>query len=339
MSNFHRTSRPLLFLYIIFTYVIAFSLWWAYLLHSKNKLSFDEMVDIKKSSFVTSHQGTDQDFYRTAEFLKIEDKFKRQKKMVFSEGTFFIGILVIGFLFVRRSLVKELQLANRQKNFLLSITHELKSPLASIKLVLQTLLKRDLEEDVKVKFLHNSLYDAERLEGLVENILLATKFDNDSYGFVKEEIELSYLMQKLKEKFDVNQKAKHRIQYHIEEGIFMMGDKTGLTSLIVNLIENAIKYSAEETPIFVALSKEGDEAILEVKDQGFGISEEEKEKIFDKFYRVGNEETRQAKGTGLGLYIVKNIVNYHQGSIKMMNNTPVGMIFRIGMPLMIHDLK
>ena len=112
-----------------------------------------------------------------------------------------------------------------------------------------------------------------------------------------------------------------------------------MTSLIVNLIENAIKYSAEETPIFVALSKEGDEAILEVKDQGFGISEEEKEKIFDKFYRVGNEETRQAKGTGLGLYIVKNIVNYHQGSIKMMNNTPVGMIFLIRMPLMIHDLK
>ncbi len=337
MSKNYRISRPLLFLYLIFTYVIAFSLWWAYLLHSKNKLSFDELVEVKKTTFLLNQRVKETDFYLSADYLKILDKFNRQKKMIFSEGAFFIGILVIGFFLVRRSLVKELQLVNRQKNFLLSITHELKSPLASIKLVLQTLLKRDLEEDIRAKFLHNSLYDAERLEGLVENILLATKFDNDSYGFVKEEIEFSYLMQKLKEKFETNKNLKSRIQYEIEHGIFMMGDKTSLTSLIVNLIENALKYSSEDSPIEVMLLKDGDEAIFEVKDLGNGISDEEKEKIFDKFYRVGNEETRQTKGTGLGLYIVKNIVNYHGGSIKILNNTPVGTIFRISMPLMISN--
>ena len=274
MSKNYRISRPLLFLYLIFTYVIAFSLWWAYLLHSKNKLSFDELVEVKKTTFLLNQRVKETDFYLSADYLKILDKFNRQKKMIFSEGAFFIGILVIGFFLVRRSLVKELQLVNRQKNFLLSITHELKSPLASIKLVLQTLLKRDLEEDIRAKFLHNSLYDAERLEGLVENILLATKFDNDSYGFVKEEIEFSYLMQKLKEKFETNKNLKSRIQYEIEHGIFMMGDKTSLTSLIVNLIENALKYSSEDSPIEVMLLKDGDEAIFEVKDLGNGISDE-----------------------------------------------------------------
>lgn len=337
MSYPKRTSRPLIFLYIIFTYVIAFSLWWAYLLYSKNKLSFDEMVEIKKSTYIASHPNDEIKFYTTKDFLTIQNRFNRQRKMVYSEGTFFIAILIVGFIFVRRSLIKELELAARQKNFLLSITHELKSPLASIKLVLQTLLKRNLDEESKLKFLHNSLFDTERLEGLVENILLATKFDNDTYGFVKEEIEFSYLMLKLKEKFDSNLKLKSRIHYDIENDIFMMGDKTSLTSLIVNLVENAVKYSEENTAIYVTLRRQEAQAIFEVKDEGFGISELEKKKIFDKFYRIGNEETRKAKGTGLGLYIVKNIVTYHEGTIDIMNNLPNGTIFRVSLPLMLHQ--
>ena len=163
---------------------------------------------------------------------------------------------------------------------------------------------------------------------------MATKFDNDTYGFVKEEIEFSYLMLKLKEKFDSNVKLKSRIKYDIENDIFLMGDKTSLTSLIVNLVENAVKYSEDDSTIYVNLHREDDKAIFEVKDEGSGISELEKKKIFDKFYRIGNEETRRAKGTGLGLYIVKNIVTYHDGTIEIINNLPKGTIFRVILPIM-----
>ncbi|MEI6311038.1 MAG: HAMP domain-containing sensor histidine kinase [Bacteroidota bacterium] len=327
-------SKSLLFLYLIFFYVVAFSMWWAYLLYSKNELSFKEMVDLKTINYAKEHVVNTVKYTDTAEYKNISDKYNRQKKMILSEGSFFMIILFFGFLFVRRSLVKELTLSNRQKNFLLSITHELKSPLASIKLVIQTIMKRDLNEEAKKKFLHNSLYDVERLESLVENILIATKFENDTYGFVKEEIDLSYILQMVQLKFEAYNKKDIKIEFDIAPQINMMGDKIGIMSVFVNLIENALKYSPEQTTIKVSLVTQESMCVFTVADEGVGISNEEKNKIFDKFYRVGNEETRNTKGTGLGLYIVNNIVKYHGGTIKIKDNIPQGTIFIISFNLL-----
>lgn len=322
-------SKPLLFLYIIFIYVLAFSLWWAYLLYNKNELSFNEMVDLKSISYAKENHVTNEAFLQSSDYHKIWDKYNRQRKMVLSEGAFFMVILIIGFLFVRASLKKELTLADRQKNFLLSITHELKSPLASIKLVLETLLKRTLSEESKAKFLNNSLYDVERLESLIENILIATKFENDTYGFVREELDLSYLLGLLKAKYEMNTKKNIQYKFIIDEEVYIKGDKIGLTSVFVNLIENAIKYSDEDTTITIQLKKTANNCQFIISDEGVGIPNEEKQKIFDKFYRIGNEETRKAKGTGLGLYIVNNIVKYHEGSIEILDNQPKGTKFII----------
>lgn len=309
-------------------------MWWAYLLYSKNELSFKEMVDLKTINYAKEHVVNTVKYTDTAEYKNISDKYNRQKKMILSEGSFFMIILFFGFLFVRRSLVKELTLSNRQKNFLLSITHELKSPLASIKLVIQTIMKRDLNEEAKKKFLHNSLYDVERLESLVENILIATKFENDTYGFVKEEIDLSYILQMVQLKFEAYNKKDIKIEFDIAPQINMMGDKIGIMSVFVNLIENALKYSPEQTTIKVSLVTQESMCVFTVADEGVGISNEEKNKIFDKFYRVGNEETRNTKGTGLGLYIVNNIVKYHGGTIKIKDNIPQGTIFIISFNLL-----
>ena len=314
-------SRPLLFLYIIFAYVIAFSLWWAYLLYCKNELSFKEMIELKSLSYQTNSANKNKSYFLSDDYLSIQNKYERQKKMIMSEGVFFIGILMVGFIFVRRSFKKELTLANRQKNFLLSITHELKSPLASIKLVMQTLLKRNLPEESKTKFVNNSLFDIERLESLVDNILIATKFENDNYGFIKEEVDISYMLHLLKNKYEMNNKKNIHFNFQIENDIYINADKTGLTSVFVNLIDNAIKYSEENTSINITLRKEDDKCKFIIEDEGAGIPNDEKEKIFDKFYRIGNEETRKAKGTGLGLYIVNNIIKYHEGTIELKNNT------------------
>ena len=326
---FKNQSKPLLFLYIIFLYVLAFSFWWAYLLYSKNELSFQEMVDLKKITYAKDNHVNSELFLKSKEYSLIKEKYNRQRKMVISEGSFFIIILIVGFLFVRSSLKKELTLADRQKNFLLSITHELKSPLASIKLVLETLLKRQLTEDSKSKFINNSLYDVERLESLIENILIATKFENDNYGFIREELDLSYLLGLLKAKYEMNSKKNIRFDFSIDEEVYIKGDKIGLTSVFVNLIENAIKYSEEDSKVTIKLNKTQNSCTFSVFDEGVGIPNSEKQKIFDKFYRIGNEETRKAKGTGLGLYIVNNIVKYHEGSIEIKDNQPTGTIFII----------
>jgi hypothetical protein len=271
-------------------------------------------------------------FEKSEAYSKLQIKYKRQEKMIVMEGSFFIAIMIFGFFFVRRSLMKELELADRQRNFLMSITHELKSPLASIKLVQQTIQKRELAPEMRSKLVRNSLFDVERLEGLVENILLATKIENDTYGFLREEVCLSDLVMHLKERYDMVEKRNITILYDIQEDLYVTGDRNSLVSLLVNLLDNAIKYSDENSTINVSLHPQEDRIMLEVADQGHGIPEAERKRIFDKFYRIGSEETRKTKGTGLGLYIVKNIVEYHYGILSLDENKPKGTIFRISFP-------
>ena len=111
------------------------------------------------------------------------------------------------------------------------------------------------------------------------------------------------------------------------------GDKMGLVSIVTNLIENAVKYNQKENPkIVVNLNFEKNNIKFEVADNGIGISDKEKKNIFERFYRVGNEDTRRTKGTGLGLYIVRQIVKAHQGKIQVVDNQPVGTRFIVNFP-------
>ena len=110
-------------------------------------------------------------------------------------------------------------------------------------------------------------------------------------------------------------------------------DAIGFTSVITNLIENAIKYSEPDTEVRIKLHSDNSNVFLEVADNGSGIPENEKGKVFDKFYRVGNEDTRKTKGTGLGLYIVQHIVKMHNGKIEVRNNHPSGTVFEIRLPV------
>jgi two-component system, OmpR family, phosphate regulon sensor histidine kinase PhoR len=125
----------------------------------------------------------------------------------------------------------------------------------------------------------------------------------------------------------------HNIIHHIEPSVFVYGDAIAFSSLIVNLIENAEKYSPPDTSIEVRLTEKTGNALISVSDEGIGIPAEEHTKIFTKFYRVGNEDTRKTKGTGLGLYIVKHVIDLHKGKININSNQPKGTIFEMEFPL------
>ncbi len=127
--------------------------------------------------------------------------------------------------------------------------------------------------------------------------------------------------------------AKRQFTTKIEAGISFEGDPVGLTSVVTNLVENAVKYSDPGEHIKIELEKTNNNIFITVADTGQGIAERERENVFRKFYRVGNEETRSAKGTGLGLYIVKQIVEQHEGKISVIDNKPQGSVFRVEMPL------
>ena len=285
-------KRSLLIFYTILIYALAELTWWAYLL-----------VKARPSSIA----------------------------MIMAEGSVFIVIFFAGAYSLHKSLSREQKLQEQKRNFLLSVTHELKSPLASIKILLQTIQKRDLTKHQMLDFINKSLMDIERLDDMVENMLLASKIDNQSYTFPKNKFNLSVLVDSIVNRLQITkcEGTQQIIDAEIEPKIEITGDKFALTSVVTNLIENAIKYSGPCETVGVKLFTKDGKVFFEVADHGIGIADHEKHRIFDKFYRVGSEETRNTKGTGLGLYIVKEVLDKHQASIKVRDNRPAGSIFEV----------
>lgn len=253
-----------------------------------------------------------------------------RKGMIIGEGIFFLLIFIWGALRLKKLFSREHKLQQQQQNFLLAVTHELKSPLASVKLYIQTILKRELEPEQRQMFLSNSLKDIERLDDLVENVLLTTKLDNRSFNLPKEDFDLTSMIATVVDRLQKNACRTQVIKPQLEEGVVIHGDKFAITNVVNNLVENAIKYSPPCANVVVKLNTQADGRIIfSVTDHGPGIPEEEKKFIFNKFYRVGNESTRKTKGTGLGLYIVKTVLQKHNASIKVKDNTPTGSIFEV----------
>ncbi len=282
--------KPLFLFYFLFFYAVTQLVWWGVLL-----------IDIAP----------------------------HRKAMFIGEGIFFLIIFIIGAIKLKQAFDREQKVHDQQHNFMLSVTHELKSPLASIKLYIQTILKRDLTQKQREQFLKNSLKDIERLDDLVENVLIATKLDNKRGFMPKEKFNFSDTVEKIADRLQVYSCTTQTIQLDVEPNIYLEGDHFALSSVVTNLIENAIKYSPACELVLVSLKKQKDTVLFSVADLGIGVSEEEKKRIFNKFYRVGSEDTRKTKGTGLGLYIVKSVLDRHNAQIKIKNNSPTGSIFEI----------
>lgn len=319
--------------YLVILYMLIAFAWWSVLLYQKNRDAYQAKVELLAMGMAAEGKYfSDDHFYHSQSYLDLTKKYKRQEWMIFGEASVFIISLVIGIWLINRGYNKEIEIADQRRNFLLSITHELKSPIASIRLVLETFLKRKLSPEQAEKLGNNAINDSERLNELVNNLLLAAKLEA-AYQPHLEPLQLDELTEDLVEK--MNEKFPNvQIEQNIDSGIpSMNGDKMGLVSVITNLIENAIKYNTTPTPtIKVTLKEEKGALNMIFADNGIGISEKEKKKIFQRFYRVGNEDTRTTKGTGLGLYIVDQIVKGHLGKIKVSDNEPQGTIFNITFP-------
>lgn len=324
-------NRSILFFYLLVGYIFASFLWWSYLLYQKNEQTFEAQVFAAKINYEKNSVAVIA-FKKTNIYEQILKKHESQKWMILGEGSVFMILLLLGAIQLFRTFNKEVQLAKQQNNFLLSITHELKSPLASIKLSLQTLGKRLSIEEKFQKLIFNSLDDVERLQSLVDNILYAARMENSSYTISRQEENISEIIQILVDKFKLQAGNNRNIFSKIEPYIDYAVDKESFRSAVINLLENAYKYSSPQSLIEIHLFRKDNFIVFEVKDQGKGIAEQEKEKIFQKFYRIGDEATRNTKGTGLGLFIVKKVVEQHQGKISVANNEPQGSIFKIFLP-------
>ena len=209
---------------------------------------------------------------------------------------------------------------------MMAVTHELKTPISVARLNLETLLKHSLDEEKQKKLMQSSLQETMRLDTLINNILVLSQIDAGAYPSIKEELDFSDLVLDVVQQFK-NRYPSRNIISQIDAAIDVKGDALLLKLLVSNLLENANKYSEKEKPISCLLTKKGKVIELQVVDEGQGIVEEEKKNVFEKFYRIGNEQTRTTQGTGLGLYLCKKIAAYHLAEISITDNNRHGSIF------------
>ena len=294
-----KKQYTLIIFYILISYVLLQFVWWAY-----HIISLTKLIDTT------------------------QELIYRKVFMIAGEAFVFITILTVGVIYVIRSYRKELFLSSRHKNFTLSITHELKTPIASSKLFAQTLLKKELTKDKQKEVLSKIVEDQNRLQNLVDNILLASKIDESNIKLNKEKIHLYNFVNDI----CINISNKENFIIDVSKDLCLSVDIFYFTSVIQNLFENAIKYSSETPKIIWKAELSSGKIKLSISDQGKGISEKDKLNIFKIFYRAEAEETRKSKGTGLGLYIVNSIVKLHGGEISVNKNLPIGTKFIIILP-------
>lgn len=324
---------PIITYLVIFYMLLAFG-WWSVLLLRKNGEVHEARVDKLAYELVIQRQiNKPEDFRKTVRYQELSERHERQQYMIFGEALFLALTIAGAAYFLYHSLRKQVEASEQQRNFLLSITHELKSPLAGIRLILETFQKRrELKPEIQQKLSTNALTETDRLTALVNDLLLSAKLE-DVFMINEEEIDLGVLIQDATDTVSMKYKTA-RFHVDIEPGLEpVKGDRLGLMSVAVNLLENAAKYSQPNPEIHTSLQRGGEtELIWEVADNGIGIPDKAKPKVFRKFFRVGSEDTRTTKGTGLGLFIVKQLVEKHGGVLELEDNEPKGTKFRIYLP-------
>jgi len=317
--------------YLIIGYLMLGLAWWSLLLYTKNKDAFEAKAELLRIGMAAEGLYQNEEWFQSSpRYLELKSKYRRQELMIYGEAGLLIFSMSIGIWLMNRGYTKEIEVARQKRNFLLSITHELKSPLAAIRLVFDTFRRKTLTPDQYQLLTNNGLHDTERLKSLVDNLLLAARME-DNYQPGKEAWHMGEVIRPVIQEISQRHHGV-KIELAMDTDLVVEMEKQGIQIMFSNLLENAIKYSQNSPDVQIEISDHVKEIIIFIKDKGIGIPEEEKENVFQKFYRIGSEETRTTKGTGLGLYIVKGIVRAHKGRIEVLNNDPIGSIFKITLP-------
>lgn len=225
--------------------------------------------------------------------------------------------VIVGLILFIISLARQIRLNQRQQNFIDAVTHELKSPLTSLKLHLETMRMRELPPEMRERFTSLMLADVERLNGLIDHVLEAARVDQKRREIAFEEVALTPLLE--------SAIALARDRHDLPPGsirleaapLAVRTDRVGLELVLFNLLDNAIKYSRDTVDVTVTLraTPNGD-VMIAVRDAGVGIPRQQLKRVFQRFYRIGNEMTRTRRGTGLGLFIVQETLRRLKGSIR-----------------------
>jgi len=250
-------------------------------------------------------------------------------------GLLLLVAISVGMSLIFRRLNLQIRLTKLYDNFIANVTHELKSPLASIQMYLETLDTRDVPAAKQKEFLNYMMNDAKRLNHLINSILEISSLEQKktifTYHVHDADTLIHALIQEAMQRFKLTDKNIH-VEGHVN--CQCVADQDALQIVLDNLVDNAIKYSVNPVEIGVKLRQTPQRIIITFSDQGIGISDKEKKKIFHKFYRLHNKNIPSVKGTGLGLYWVREIIRNHGGKVSVFSKgEDLGTVFTIHLPI------
>lgn len=321
MANKSHKIRFIYFFYwFLLAYILAALIWWYIALNRQNRM----MSEWKMAEIALNEPGKD------LKIKEIQEAEARKKAQYLGEGAIFLLLIGAGAIILFRAVNNQLKLSRQQQHFMMAITHELKTPIAVSKLNLETLQKRKLDEQQQQKLIGNALQEANRMNDLCSNLLLSSQMEGGGYVVTKEKTNMSALLEKCVHDFQIRF-PERKIKHELFEDTFVLADSFLMQMAINNLIDNAIKYSPKDTEIGISLKKVGECIQIQVEDEGNGIAVEDRTRVFEKFFRTGSEANKNAKGTGLGLFLVQRIVLAHQAKVFVTDNEPKGSRFVIQM--------
>ncbi|NLN14415.1 MAG: cell wall metabolism sensor histidine kinase WalK [Tissierellia bacterium] len=265
------------------------------------------------------------------EIIEIQNEFYKVKYAPFKNDEGSIGGLII----VLQNITQEHKLDNIRKEFVANVSHELKTPITTIKSYAETLIDGDLDKEMSQNFLRVIDKECDRMARLVRDLLQLSNIDYEKAKWNFVETSLEDLVHEAKMKLDLSFKEKNQtVNIELQEDLPKISvDKDGMEQVILNLLSNANKYTDHNGRIDIFGYTEGDKVILKIKDNGIGISEKDQKRIFERFYRVEKGRSRELGGTGLGLSIAKEIVEAHRGNLKLSSKLNEGTEISVELPI------
>jgi signal transduction histidine kinase len=264
--------------FLVLAYTIAALVWWGILLFRQS----EQIIGFERQNLYLRVDSLAQPVEHQLELERINREGHMRSFKYLGEGLIFLGIILLGALFVYRAVWKYMKLSRQQQNFMMAVTHELKSPIAAAKLNLETIRKHRLDEEKQLKLINNTIRETNRLDQLCNNILLAAQLETHKYQLFKEPLDFSALIENSIKDLD-GRIGTHQIVADILPQVWIEGDKLTLQIVLSNLVENAAKYAPKNTLIRVKLFESEEDLKLQVIDEGPGIAPEEKGKIFLNF--------------------------------------------------------
>jgi len=319
-ANLSPRAALITFLAIV-VFVFALAVWWVVLMA---RLA-DEKVEIAAR------------LKATPEFVEqLHQQEISQQVMLGSEGVVLLLAILVGIWLIYRALQQTEILRRRQENFLMAVTHELTTPLASMSVYLDTLQSDKIPPAKKQAVIPRMRQDLRRLEHLVDDILEAGRFETGEFKPNRQRVDLSVLLNSAADQLvGYGGLVTPRLTRETESGVWVNVDAPIITRAISAVLDNAVKYSGNsEARVQVSLRRQNHRAEVTIRDNGVGMAEDELKLIFERFYRVGNELTRAKGGTGLGLYLSREMIRAHGGEIVARSEGPGhGAEFIITLPL------